>query len=81
MVYQKTVKGHEIYAFTQEVMLQDGNTSNFVGGHFLSLFTIDDPPGALGGQCLKDDEGSNRLFTIPMDAITAAFLAAEATLP
>jgi hypothetical protein len=81
MIYQKTIKGHDVYAFTQEVMRPDGDTSNFVGGQFLGMFTVDDPPGTLGGQCVKDPAGKNRLFTVPMDAITEAFVAADASIP
>jgi hypothetical protein len=80
MIYQKAIKGHDVYAFALEVMRPDGETSNFVGGHYLSMFSVDDPPGTLEGQCVKDSSGKNRLFNVPMDAISAAFTAAAESI-
>ncbi|HEY2252253.1 MAG TPA: hypothetical protein VGH74_14365 [Planctomycetaceae bacterium] len=81
MIYQQIIKGHEVYAAAPEIMRPDIGTSNFVGGQYLAIFSVDNPPATAGGQCVKDGTGKNRLFTVPIDAITAAFVAAEALIP
>jgi len=77
MVYKRVIKGRDVYASSVEISVLN-DQGEPVGGQFAAAFKLDFPPGfAIAGEFVRTADGKPRLFDDRLEAVKAAFAAAE----